>query len=474
MNIAILNVYFSGSNHQINDGTHLGSTLHDATINDEGELKFKMGFHGCGITNGLMGALFGAGLEAQCDEVIELIQAQLRLGNRVRVNAYGHSRGGIAALMLAKRLGQYSEDIVETNLCLMDPVPGNFIWTSTIDFTHRSLARQTMNLTDCRNIKKVLVLYPNEPLASTDAHAPLLCDYPENCEVIEEIMPGCHAGAQFTIEMDSESYRKIAFSRCYQFLKNCGATFSVDYLYWNTPYHFNADDQDALLLTYQSEFKKAKSANETTRACHVKRGTAILARPQEANFLSVQHAELFARSNPDAEPAPCIPLYSFSRPRPQYAPKPATILNSVNIKNLFEGAVVSLSLKNTEGKKGKRINALIQSFKSVTDENSHDYLRNGLAIFLQRDNQVCGLFSKTSSGKALLNSLNTNSEYAAIKQTILGGQKDRSLRYEDLRCYVLGRNDKTFFAQKNANTLFAEFKESAALLKNHMQHFLSR
>ncbi len=470
MKTVILSVYFSGTAHAIQDGQHLASILHLATIDEDGDIK--MGFDGCGITNGLMGTLFGTGLEAQCDEVIARVIAQLRLGNRVRVNAYGHSRGGIAALMLAKRLRQYSDDLVETNLCLVDPVPGNFLWTSAIDFTNRTLAKQTVNLTECKNLKKVLVLYPNEPLPSIAAHAPLLCDYPTNCDVVEEIMPGCHAGAQFTTEMDSKPYRKIAFARCYQFLKSLGATFAPDYLYWNMP-GYNAGDDQTLLSAYESEFEKAKTAGETTRSSHAKHRTQIIARPKEATFLSAQHANLHFQLNPD-ESKPRTPLYTFSRPRLQVEPKPKTPMNLIAIHGLFELAKSNMSIKNQKGEKGMRVDALIQAAALVNDENIHDYLRNGIALFLQRDHQRCSLFSRTTSGKALVNLLNHCSDYAAIKQTLLGAQKDRPIRYEDLRCYVTGRNDKTFFAQKNAGTLFKHFEKADNFLENKISYFLPR
>ncbi len=469
MKTIILSVYFSGTAHELRDGSQLASLLNSATLTDN-ETIFKMSFDGCGITNGLMGSLFGTGLEAQCDEVVNFVTLNLLQGRKVHINAYGHSRGGIAALMLAKRLGQFSHDLLETNLCLMDPVPGNFIWTSTIDFTHRSLARQTMKLSNCKNLKNVFVLYPNEPLASVYAHAPLLCEYPESCNVVEEIMPGCHAGAQFTTQKSEFQYRKIAFVRCYQFLEKLGTVFNSRLL---SLFNHKVLNSNELLDVYKTEFNNAKTAGkETTRSSHAKRSTKILARPENAEFLSAQHADLHFQLNPD-ESKQRTPLYVFSRPRPQHVFKPINPMGALNIQSLFECALNNMSMENKVGIKGSRVKSLMAECASVTDENIHNYFRNGLALFLQRDNQLIGLFSRTSSGKALVNLLNTYPQYATIKQTILGAEKDRPIRYEDLRCYVIGRNDKKFFAEKNAQTLFAQFKDKEGLLQNKMLHFLS-
>jgi hypothetical protein len=89
--------------------------------------EYKMGFDGCGVTNGLSGTLFGTGLEEQCKEVVKYVHSLLKDGKKVILNCYGHSRGGIAALMLAKMLGGFAKDLVEVNLALLDPVPGNLI-----------------------------------------------------------------------------------------------------------------------------------------------------------------------------------------------------------------------------------------------------------------------------------------------------------------------------------------------------------
>ena len=68
----------------------------------------KMGFDGCGVVAGLPGALFAFGLAPQCDAVVARLEALASSSEacrqRLSVNVLGLSRGGIAALQLAKKL----------------------------------------------------------------------------------------------------------------------------------------------------------------------------------------------------------------------------------------------------------------------------------------------------------------------------------------------------------------------------------
>lgn len=136
-------------------------------------------------------------MDAQCQQVIWQTESELKNGNFLVLNVYGHSRGAVAALLLAKQLNRIDPAALEINLALLDPVPGNFIITSTLDFLAISLAKKTMDLRACKHLKRVLALYPCEPLNAFAAHAPLFTLYPEHTEVEEEIIPGCHSSAQY-------------------------------------------------------------------------------------------------------------------------------------------------------------------------------------------------------------------------------------------------------------------------------------
>jgi pimeloyl-ACP methyl ester carboxylesterase len=104
-------------------------------------LHWKLGFDGCGVTNGIAGVIWAIGLSSQCSDVIKRVRKLLveRTGRRLRVTVVGLSRGGVGALMLAKRIGELLENGFDDpttrsrltlSLLLFDPVPGNLICTA--------------------------------------------------------------------------------------------------------------------------------------------------------------------------------------------------------------------------------------------------------------------------------------------------------------------------------------------------------
>jgi hypothetical protein len=93
------------------------------------------------------------------EKVIDRIMQEINAGHQITLNVYGHSRGGIAALLLAKQLGRVDKEKLAINLALLDPVPGNSIIISSIDPFKISLANKTMDLSDCKPLRKVLGPY---------------------------------------------------------------------------------------------------------------------------------------------------------------------------------------------------------------------------------------------------------------------------------------------------------------------------
>jgi len=159
---------------------------------------FKVAFDGCGVTNGLSGTLFASGLDVQCDLVISIIKALLAArAKRVRCNCLGLSRGGLALMVLAQKLGKLKDDVserIEANMCLFDPVPGRLV-SSGFPFTGHGRE----DLSGCKCLKRVLAIYPHEPLPDLAFHAPSLCKYPPTCDVEEDVTLGCHQGALFQV-----------------------------------------------------------------------------------------------------------------------------------------------------------------------------------------------------------------------------------------------------------------------------------
>ena len=72
--------------------------------------QLRMGFDGCGVTNGMAGVIFAAGLTSQCAVVTARVRQILAAVPSLTVNVLGLSRGGIGALLLAQQLSKLAED----------------------------------------------------------------------------------------------------------------------------------------------------------------------------------------------------------------------------------------------------------------------------------------------------------------------------------------------------------------------------
>jgi hypothetical protein len=182
----------------------------------------KLGFDGCGVTNGLTGTLFASGLTEQCAVVVRRVQELLRRSDQamVEVIAIGLSRGGVACIRLALALAASDELRKRTRvrLLLFDPVPGDSVSTG-LPFSGMG----AKDLTACHNLVQVLALYPHEPLPDIAFHAPVLCTYPSTCTVEEDVTLGCHQGALFSTSESPRSSIALAsnlsFRRIFDFLR---------------------------------------------------------------------------------------------------------------------------------------------------------------------------------------------------------------------------------------------------------------
>jgi hypothetical protein len=188
--------------------------------------QYKIGFDGCGVTNGTIGTIFATGLTVQCHEVCEHVKSMLSTSYaHITVNVVGLSRGGIASIYLAQMLGSYEPECVQTNLLLFDPVPGNLILsTRFLDMFGLTTASYSMDLSHCRNIKRVLGLYPYLPLPDLAFHAPVFPVYPAGiiagtAALVEDAVLGCHQGALF-VQKSRDAL--LSFARIREFLTECG------------------------------------------------------------------------------------------------------------------------------------------------------------------------------------------------------------------------------------------------------------
>ena len=170
---------------QLTEGIDISSALDKPVFLNDGD-KFKMLFHGCGVTHGCAGVIWAVGLRSQCRQVIDNLEHLVNMaGARVTCNVLGLSRGGCAAIFLAQMLAEttISTDNLKLNLLLFDPVPGNLIWTSRLDCCSLYTSTHCYDLKRAQHLRRVLALYPHEPLPDIAFHAPVLPEYPQNCQV---------------------------------------------------------------------------------------------------------------------------------------------------------------------------------------------------------------------------------------------------------------------------------------------------
>jgi hypothetical protein len=303
----VLTVYFSGSDHLVTNPETLAGLLFKYNNHNSID-QLTRGFDGCGTVAGIfLGGLFGVGLEGQAREVMRQIQDLNQLGKKVILNCYGHSRGAIAALLLAKMLGKLSVSQVEINLALLDPVPGNLPFTTKIDFLDFTLTNQVLNLSDCQNLRKVLCLYPYKPLFYFAGHAPVISIYPKGCVVEEDVILGCHSQAQFqyiepeNILFSSASF--IGYSRILNFLKACGSKYEFkDIVSYSIiiPTSIYSDkiivmpiaenETEILKDIYQKAHEDFKDTQ--TRESHSIRPLEIVANAAHTTHLNLHHRQL--------------------------------------------------------------------------------------------------------------------------------------------------------------------------------------
>mmetsp|Transcript_27215 Transcript_27215/g.56464 ORF Transcript_27215/g.56464 Transcript_27215/m.56464 type:complete len:326 (+) Transcript_27215:1-978(+) len=183
--------------------------------------SYKLSFPGCGVSHGLRGTLFAHGLRDQVDIVHGYLDAFVKAGNTVKVNFLGLSRGGIGGLYLAQDLACFEASQVLLNMLLFDPVPGNLVWMASFaDVAGQMNANKAMDVAHVRNLGRVEVLYPCEPLPSIAFHAPLLAKFPPGCQLREEVILGCHQGALF---LQPHADTCLAFAMIRDFLEESGS-----------------------------------------------------------------------------------------------------------------------------------------------------------------------------------------------------------------------------------------------------------
>jgi hypothetical protein len=265
-NTMTLSVYFNGSAAGLEHDT-LANALHYATLTSatakrmcfEGSVPWQEKKYGeKSFWAARCGFAFGLGLDEQCEEVVKRVQQYVTAGCRVIVNAYGHSRGAVACLLLAKQLAAFAQN-VEVNLALSDPVPGNRRDAGKCDIAGiTTLVGQARDLSECANLKRVYAIYMTDKGEGTFASffAPLLPIYPTTCKIKEEIIMGAHDELSSVrspywpgeVVKGLSSAATIALISMSNFLEVCGTVLNSHYIGFKT----ETRSSHALLRAYST------------------------------------------------------------------------------------------------------------------------------------------------------------------------------------------------------------------------------
>lgn len=291
---ARISVFFCGTDGVIKGGRTQVSLFfqhykaHELTPDDNSfdlDLsEYKMGFDGCATfaeklwTGGsFWGGIFGYGLREQCEQILEKVDRFERNGKSVTIVGLGLSRGAVALLMLTKMM-QQKFPRVRLDLVLFDPVPGNSIYQAKLDLLGLTNTSHTANLTDCPNLRRVLLLYPYEPLPDLAFHAPLVPVFSRATEIDCDVIPGCHQGAFYHPTCNAESY--LACLMVHEKLESYGLSFETD---------FSREGHQATTLEFLEDFFKLEETS--TRYTHSSVGALIL-RQNEGTYLNRYHEKL--------------------------------------------------------------------------------------------------------------------------------------------------------------------------------------
>ncbi|MCW8407815.1 hypothetical protein OQJ13_02385 [Legionella sp. PATHC035] len=426
---------------------------------DKDATHYKMGFNGCGIDYGYKGVLFGVGLEEQSDQVVEVVKKLIQDGYKVKLNCIGLSRGGIAAILATLKLSQIDRFHLETNLLLLDPVPGNLFYTAFLDFFNYSLANRAVDLSRSKNLNYVETLYPYLEVGDDTGefvdqllakfHIPIRPTYPKHCEVREEVILGAHLRAFQDLKKDNDAkhliygvdvipvIRKLSRAIMYQFLGRVGSLANLGENVEQSEI-INEFERERIKWT-QTLTNIIKNIIPKSRNLHSQDGSKITV-SNTAKYLNKTHRELVDTTSHDPDEL-CLKV----EPERIHLEKKKNQLTQADLSDLIEVIQNNMTIESKQGKKGQlliKMKTELEHGAFYSEEQLSFILRDILAIALQRDRYSYSFYKTTASGLALVEALN-QSRFNAIKE--LMQSDDKPIEYADLSAYVLGRADPVHF-----------------------------
>jgi hypothetical protein len=300
-----VSVYFNGTD----DSKHIpeyGNYVALAALLDQMTIKnndnFSLCVEGCGIeTQDIrdLGIIFAFHLEKQVLKVAKQVEDMVKSNKeKIILNIYGFSRGGVAAFLLAQKLKHISADFLTINIASFEPVPGNFIMGVYGDLllgVGSTLSAAVADLTECKNIANALVLFTNQPLPDIACHAPIFPAFPATCSMDLDVTPGCHRGAVvFNKSGDSigaaNNESVIVFHRIVEFMKKCGTSF--DFKQFQLANNLVQDEKSSALLDMYNELARKTHTKDggQKRSMHLR--NVLFTAKDKKRYLNRYHQQL--------------------------------------------------------------------------------------------------------------------------------------------------------------------------------------
>ncbi|MBA3661447.1 MAG: hypothetical protein H0W64_06955 [Gammaproteobacteria bacterium] len=228
--------------------------------------------------------------------------------------------------MLSQKLKQISPDRLTINIASLEPVPGNFISSVNSDLSmgmKKTLAASVADLTDCKNMANLLVLFTNRPLPDIACQAPILPSYPQTCHAEVDVTPGCHKTAVSFIKtgddiIASNDESRIAFHRIIESMKRWGTSFDATRLNFEPFLKFSNDslndaNKDQLLKLYGRVLPIMDFFGDEHRAMHLQNHIYTCA--TDKKYLNRHHQQLSDVQNPSDDD--CVLTMLDRNPKPK-------------------------------------------------------------------------------------------------------------------------------------------------------------
>lgn len=323
----MINVFINGTDEVAHDLTqHRGITslanLLNALVKKDSD-TLNICLNGCSIDNPYskdFGVIFTFNLEQQVNEVVEKVKEEIKKTGSVKLNLYGFSRGGAAVFWICQKLKNIPKEQLTIAASAFEPVPGNFmrgVYLDKLSGVNTTLSSQISDLSGCKNISRLQVLFTNEPLPDIACHGPILPILPKNCYVEVDVTAGCHKGSElFMINngritpYNNES--AISFHQVVDFLEEGGIQFDFSQL------KLSDTLQDRSTINKVNLLREIE-ISPTSRAMHFDneiKAKEFISKESVAIFLNLYHQKLEGK---DENLSECALVLKDYNPKPTYS-----------------------------------------------------------------------------------------------------------------------------------------------------------